>query len=184
MLNIGSYCSYSRNLPEDNIHRIYHDTEYGFPLNSDNELFGRLILEINQAGLSWETILKKQNNFRKAFSFFDIKKIANYQHNDIKSLLENKGIIRNKLKINAIIYNANKIMKLKSQHGSFKKWLDQQQSLNLNSWLRVFKNEFKFIGKEIVNEFLISTSYIPGAHVKQCAIHKLIIKKNPIWLQK
>ena len=84
-----SYCEYVETLEEDNLNRIYHDTQYGFPILSDNELFGRLILEINQAGLSWTTILKKQNNFRKSFSNFEIKKIANYEEKEIKLLLNN-----------------------------------------------------------------------------------------------
>jgi len=74
----NSYCNFAYNQKEDNIHKLYHDTQYGFPIHSDNELFGRLILEINQAGLSWEIILKKQENFRTAYSNFDIKSVANY----------------------------------------------------------------------------------------------------------
>ena len=69
-----TYCDYVANLENNNLHKIYHDEQYGFPIKDDNELFGRLILEINQAGLSWTTILKKQNNFRKAYSGFKIKK--------------------------------------------------------------------------------------------------------------
>jgi len=184
MSKINSYCDFARNLPEDNLHRIYHDTQYGFPISSDNELFGRLILEINQAGLSWEIILNKQDNFRKAFSGFDIQKIANYQHYESKKLLENRGIVRNKLKIEAIIYNAKKVVKLQEKHGSFKQWLDQYNSLNLNSWIRIFKQEFKFTGKEITNEFLISTGYLPGAHIKECVIQQFVIQENPIWSQK
>jgi DNA-3-methyladenine glycosylase I len=83
----NSYCEYVNSLPEDDLHRIYHDTQYGFQINSDNELFGRLILEINQAGLSWTTILKKQNNFREAFSNNNIEKISYYKDSDIKRLL-------------------------------------------------------------------------------------------------
>ena len=108
----SSYCEYVKTLPDDNIHRVYHDTQYGFKIDSDNELFGRLILEINQAGLSWTTILNKQDNFRTAFSNFDIKKIADYDKPDISRLLANSGIVRNKLKINAVIFNARKIVEL------------------------------------------------------------------------
>jgi len=108
----SSYCEYVKTLPDDNIHRVYHDTQYGFKIDSDNELFGRLILEINQAGLSWTTILNKQDDFRTAFSNFDIKKIADYDKSDISRLLANSGIVRNKLKINAVIFNARKIVEL------------------------------------------------------------------------
>jgi len=96
MVNISQnfYCDYTSKLEKNNLHRIYHDTQYGFLVKDDNELFGRLILEINQAGLSWETILKKQNNFKIAYDNFNIEKIASYDKNDISRLLNNAEIIR------------------------------------------------------------------------------------------
>tara|TARA_Y100000758_G_scaffold94554_1_gene65199 strand:+ start:272 stop:799 length:528 start_codon:yes stop_codon:yes gene_type:complete len=168
----SSYCEYVKNLPEDNIHRIYHDTQYGFKIDSDNELFGRLILEINQAGLSWITILNKQDNFRTAFSNFDIKKIADYGKSDISRLLANSGIVRNKLKINAVIFNARKIVELQKEYGSFKSWLKIKNDCNLNltNWVALFKENFKFTGNEITKEFLTSTGYIKGAHIEACPI--------------
>ena len=163
-----------KNLPDDNIHRVYHDTQYGFKIDSDNELFGRLILEINQAGLSWTTILNKQDNFRTAFSNFDIKKIADYDKPDISRLLANSGIVRNKLKINAVIFNARKIVELQKKYGSFKSWLKikNDSNLNLNNWVTLFKENFKFTGNEITKEFLTSTGYIKGAHIETCPILK------------
>ncbi|HRF36294.1 MAG TPA: DNA-3-methyladenine glycosylase I, partial [Clostridia bacterium] len=101
---VFSYCDYIENLQDGEVKELnkkYHDTQYGFPIHNDNELFGRLILEINQAGLSWITMLKKQDNFRKAFDNFDIQKIATYSEKDVERLLQDSGIIRNKLKINA-----------------------------------------------------------------------------------
>ena len=168
----SSYCEYVKNLPDDNIHRVYHDTQYGFKIDSDNELFGRLILEINQAGLSWTTILNKQDNFRTAFSNFDIKKIADYDKPDISRLLANSGIVRNKLKINAVIFNARKILELQKKYGSFKSWLKikNDSNLNLNNWVILFKENFKFTGNEITKEFLTSTGYIKGAHIETCPI--------------
>tara|TARA_B110000014_G_C20038095_1_gene539379 strand:- start:559 stop:1086 length:528 start_codon:yes stop_codon:yes gene_type:complete len=168
----SSYCEYVKNLPEDNIHRIYHDTQYGFKIDSDNELFGRFILEINQAGLSWVTILNKQDNFRTAFSNFDIKKIADYGKYDISRLLANSGIVRNKLKINAVIFNARKIVELQKEYGSFKSWLKIKNDCNLNltNWVALFKENFKFTGNEITKEFLTSTGYIKGAHIEACPI--------------
>ena len=170
----SSYCEYVKNLPDDNIHRIYHDTQYGFKIDSDNELFGRLILEINQAGLSWTTILNKQDNFRTAFSNFDIKKIADYDKSDISRLLANSGIVRNKLKINAVIFNARKIVELQKEYGSFKSWLKikNDSNLNLTNWVALFKENFKFTGNEITKEFLTSTGYIKGAHIETCPILK------------
>src|SRR5260370_40409276 len=101
-----SYCSYVLNAAKDSIHKSYHDNEYGFPLHNDNELFARLVLEINQAGLSWETILKKKDNFYKAFDDFNVSKVAKYNDKKIEKLLQDAGIIRNRLKINAAIENA------------------------------------------------------------------------------
>ena len=168
----SSYCEYVKNLPDDNIHRVYHDTQYGLKIDSDNELFGRLILEINQAGLSWTTILNKQDNFRTAFSNFDIKKIADYDKPDISRLLANSGIVRNKLKINAVIFNARKIVELQKEYGSFKSWLKIKNDCNLNltNWVALFKENFKFTGNEITKEFLTSTGYIKGAHIEACPI--------------
>lgn len=167
-----SYCDYVKNLPEDNVHKIYHDQHYGVRIEDDNELFGRLILEINQAGLSWDTILKKQENFRKAFDNFEIKKIANYSDEKILELLQDVGIIRNRLKVNAVINNAKKVMEIQNEFGSFKSWLDGQQEMPLTDWVKLFKKHFKFVGGEIVNEFLMSTNYLPGAHHDNCSFNR------------
>ena len=109
------------------------------------------------------------------------QQIANYKKKDIERLLQDKGIIRNKLKINAIIYNAQKVITLQQKYGSFKKWLDQNSKLNLELWIKLFKNTFKFTGNEITKEFLISTSYLYGAHTSKCKTYNIIIKKEPIW---
>jgi DNA-3-methyladenine glycosylase I len=176
-----SYCEYVNTLEKENLHKIYHDSQYGFPILSDNELFGRLILEINQAGLSWTTILKKQNNFRKSFSNFNIKKIANYEEREINILLKNPGIIRNKLKINAIIFNANRILEIQNKYGSFSKWLDKNLSTEIDLWVKLFKQNFKFTGGEITKEFLFSTGYLKGAHIETCPIYKKLNTLNPKW---
>src|SRR5512139_2187533 len=118
-----SYCDYCTSHPEDTFNKIYHDTEYGFPLEDDNLLFERLILEINQAGLSWITILKKADNFRSAYSRFDIDAVASYGEIDRSRLLNDPGIIRNRLKVNAAVENARRIQDLRAEYGSFKGWL-------------------------------------------------------------
>ena len=176
-----SYCAYVATLEESNVHRIYHDTQYGFPIESDNELFGRLILEINQAGLSWNTILNKKDNFREAYSNFDIQTIANYTEKDREKLLSNAGIIRNKLKVNAAIHNAQQILKLQEEFGSFNNWLDKNHPLNLNEWVKLFKKAFKFTGGEITNEFLMSSGYLKGAHIESCSVHDTIMSLKPRW---
>lgn len=163
-----SYCEFAAQQDEYNVHRIYHDLQYGTPLTNDNELFGRLILEINQAGLSWTTILNKEANFRAAFDDFDIQKIAQYDEAKCDELMNNSGIIRNRLKINATIYNAQQVIEIQKEFGTFKHWLDQQGKLSKLEWVKIFKKRFKFVGGEIVNEFLMSLNYLPGAHQLSC----------------
>src|SRR5437762_11475415 len=112
-----SYCDFVQNSGRDTVHRHYHDNEYGFPLKTDDELFARLVLEINQAGLSWETILKKKDNFFKAYDNFAIKKVAGYKAKKLEALMQDAGIIRNRLKINAAANNARVIMALQKDYG-------------------------------------------------------------------
>src|SRR5215217_3612535 len=139
-----TYCDYCNSHPEDIFNKTYHDTEYGFPLKDDNLLFERLILEINQAGLSWITILKKADNFRKAYHGFDIAKVARYGEKDITRLVDDAGIIRNRLKINAAIVNAQRIQQLQTECGSFGNWLDSNHPLTKEEWTRLFKKTFVF----------------------------------------
>ncbi len=179
-----SYCKAINGMkPTDlEVHKTYHDLHYGFPINDDNELFCRLVLEINQAGLSWTTILNKQDNFRQAYNDFNIKKVAAYKEKDIERLLNDAGIIRNKLKVNAAIENAKSIIVLQKEFGSFKNWLNQHHPKTKAEWMLLFKKTFKFTGGEIVNEFLLSTGYLPGAHEESCSIYKKIIKAKPAWI--
>lgn len=176
-----TYCDYCNSHREDTYNRVYHDTQYGFPLQDDNLLFERLILEINQAGLSWITILKKADNFRSAYSRFDIDKIASYSEADRARLLDDPGIIRNRLKVNAAIENARRIQGLRSEYGSFKGWLDGHHPQTLENWTKLFKQSFIFTGGEIVKEFLRSTGYLPGAHTPDCPIYEVVIAENPPW---
>jgi DNA-3-methyladenine glycosylase I len=163
------------------LHKAYHDKLYGFPINDDNELFCRLVLEINQAGLSWETILKKEASFRKAYSNFNIKKVAAYTEADRERLLADQGIIRNRLKVNAAIENAKTILALQKEYGSFQEWLENHHPKSKEEWVKLFKKTFKFTGGEIVNEFLVSAGYLPGAHTKDCPIYKHVLKAKPYW---
>ncbi len=167
-----SYCNYVATLKTDNLHKIYHDRKYGFAVNNDNELFGRLLLEINQAGLSWITILKKEYNLKKAYANFDVGVVSKFNDEDILRLLNDKGIIRNKLKIKAIINNAQVIVEMQKKYGSFKNWLDSNHPMKKNDWINLFKSTFKFTGGQITNEFLMSTGYLKGAHEKSCPIYK------------
>ena len=176
-----TYCDYCNSHVEDTYNKVYHETQYGFPLQDDNLLFERLILEINQAGLSWITILKKADNFRSAYSRFDIDKIASYDETDRARLLSDAGIIRNRLKVNAAIENARRIQGLRTEYGSFKGWLDSHHPQTLETWTKLFKRTFLFTGGEIVKEFLMSTGYLPGAHTPDCPIYSIVIAECPAW---
>ena len=178
-----SYCEYVLQEQCSPLHISYHDTEYGFPLDTDNALFERLCLEINQAGLSWLTILKKRYHFREAFEGFDIATVAAYGEHDIARLLGDASIIRNRAKIQAVIFNANVIREIQGQHGSFLQWLDSHVGFDRQEWTALFKRHFKFTGGEIVNEFLMSTGYAKGAHHEQCPIHHHILTLSPKWKQ-
>ena len=183
---ISSYCGYIRSLKEDeqNVHRDYHDNQYGFPIHNDNELFCRLILEINQAGLSWTTILNKQDGCRKAYHNFEIKKVAAYKQKDFQRLMNDPGIIRNRLKINAAIENAKMILAIQKEFSSFGNWLDHHHPKTKEEWTKLFKKTFRFTGGEIVNEFLMSSGYLPGAHDPGCPIYKKVLKAKPGWLKR
>ena len=163
------------------LHQDYHDKLYGFPIHDDSELFCRLILEINQAGLSWETILKKEKTFRKAYHNFNIKKIAAYTDTDRERLMSDPGIIRNRLKINAAIENAKTILALQKEYGSFQEWLAHHHPKTKEEWVKLFKKTFRFTGGEIVNEFLMSIGYLPGAHTQDCPVYKKVLNQKPMW---
>lgn len=177
---MSAYCNHAPGHP---YHGPYHEHEYGFPVTDDDALFERLVLEINQAGLSWLTVLKKRAAFRQAFDDFVIAKVAAYGEDDKARLLSDAGIIRNRLKIEATIHNAQVIETLSQRHGSFKAWLDQHHPLALADWVKLFKRTFRFTGPEIVNEFLMSTGYLPGAHHDACPVQERILSTCPPWAE-
>ena len=164
--------SYCKIAPGHPFHGPYHDREYGFPQRRESVLFERLALEINQAGLSWLTILQKRANFRAAFDGFRVDRVAAYGARDRARLLADAGIIRNRLKIDAVIENARRIVTLRESHGSFGRWLDANQPREKAEWVKLFKQTFVFTGGEITGEFLISLGYLPGAHEPWCPIYK------------
>ena len=165
-----NYCEFCKNAQSDDPNIDYHDNEYGFPITDDNALFGRFILEIMQAGLSWTTILRKRYAMQNAFDEFAISKIAKYTDQDIIRLMNDSNIIRNRRKIDAIIFNAKAIQNIQQTHESFKNWLDTNAPLPLEDWVKLFKQHFHFVGYEIVKEFLLSTAYLDGAHSSDCPI--------------
>ena len=175
--------SYCRSAPGHPWHGPYHETEYGFPIADDDRLFERLVLEINQAGLSWLTVLKKKAGFQAAYQGFDIDTVAAYGEADKSRLLADAGIIRNRLKVDAAIGNAQRIQNLRASHGSFKGWLDAHHPLSREDWVKLFKKTFTFTGGEITGEFLMSTGYLPGAHDEDCPVFARVARLDPPWMR-
>jgi len=170
----------------DPLYEAYHDKEWGIPIYDDDKLFEFLILETFQAGLSWITILRKRENFRKAFDHFNYKKIANYNQEKIESLLDDAGIIRNKLKINATITNAKAFMEIQKEFGSFSKYIwGFVDGKPIKNKLENHKNApattplsdtiskdlkqrgFKFVGSTVIYAHMQATGMV-NDHVTEC----------------
>lgn len=165
------------------MHGGYHDAEYGFPATDERVLFERLLLEINQAGLSWLTILKKRAAFRAAFAEFEVDRVAAFGPAEFDRLLADPGIVRNRLKIEAAIDNARRIRALRETHGSFAGWLDAHHPRSAEAWTPLFRKTFRFTGGQIVNEFLMSLGYLPGAHAPDCPVFARIAQLSPPWMR-
>ena len=165
---------------------LYHDTEWGVPSHDDGYIFEMLILEGFQAGLSWNTILQKRENFRKAFDNFDYSKIAEYDEMKLNEFLKNEGIIRNRLKINSTVTNARAFMKVQEEFGSFAKyiWNFTDEKRIINKWKELSevpatselsdkiskdlkKRGFKFVGSTIIYSFLQAIGIIDD-HLMSC----------------
>lgn len=172
---------YCRIAPGHEFHGPYHDEEYGFPTADDRVLFERLVLEINQAGLSWLLMLKKRDAFRRAYDGFDIDKVAAYGAADRARLLADPGIVRNRLKVDAAIENARRLQVIRASHGSFASWIAAHHPLPKEDWIKLFRKSFKFMGGEVVGEFLMSVGYLSGAHAEDCPVHRRIVKLGPPW---
>jgi DNA-3-methyladenine glycosylase I len=175
---MSTYCDAAPGHP---FHGPYHELEYGFPITDDAALFERLTLEINQAGLSWLTILKKRDAFRRAFEGFDVDTVAGYGDAERARLLVDTGIIRNRLKVDAVIENARRIVVIRNEFGSFSAWLDAHHPLTKDEWVKLFKRTFRFTGGEITGEFLMSTGYLPGAHSPACPVYGEVLRRSPAW---
>lgn len=170
----------------DPLYMEYHDTEWGVPLYDDDKLFEFLILETFQAGLSWITILRKRENFRKAFDNFNYKKIATYNESKFEELLADAGIIRNKLKIKATIINAKAFMEVQQEFGSFSNyiWKFVNHKPIVNTWQQMSnvpattnvsdiiskdlkKRGFKFVGSTVIYAHMQATGMV-NDHIKDC----------------
>lgn len=179
----------------DDLYEAYHDEEWGVPLYEDDRLFEFLILETFQAGLSWITILRKRENFRKAFDNFDFKKIANYSEEKIAELMQDSGIIRNKLKINASVANARAYMEVQQEFGSFSKYIwsfvdhspiqsglssykeaPAQTELSQKISKDLKRRGFKFVGPTVVYAHMQATGMV-NDHEVSCFRHKEVKEK-------
>jgi DNA-3-methyladenine glycosylase I len=174
--------TYCRIAPGHAVHGPYHDREYGFPQRDETVLFERLGLEIFQAGLSWELILKRRAGLARAFAGFAVDKVAAFNEADIDRLLADPAIIRNRAKVVAMITNARTVRELRRTHGGFAAWLDSHHPQELAGWIKIFRKTFKFTGPEVVREFLLSTGYLPGAHAEDCPVHAEITALRPPWM--
>jgi len=175
-----SYCDFAAG---NAIHGSYHDHEYGFPLEDETLLFERLLLEINQAGLSWELILRKRDGFREAYDGFDVDRVAAYGDADRERLLDDPRIVRNRLKVDAAIANARVIRALRATHGGFAGWLEAHHPLRKEEWVKLFRRTFRFTGGEITGEFLMSIGYLPSPHREDCPVYSKIAALEPPWLR-
>lgn len=174
----------------DPLYIKYHDKEWGVPVHNDRKLFEMIILDGAQAGLSWLTILKKRENYRKAFDNFDVKKVASYDKRKVAQLLNNAGIIRNKLKIESTITNAKAFLKVKEEFGTFDKYIWQfvGGKTKINSWKELNeipafteesdamskdlkKREFKFVGSTICYAFMQAAGLV-NDHTIDCFRYK------------
>ncbi len=172
------YCDYAIGDP---VHGAYHDEEYGFPQQDEAILMERLALEIMQAGLNWGLVLKKRPALVEAFDGFKVDLVAAYQDDKRQALLNNPAIIRNRLKIDAIIHNAKSVQSLRDSHGGFAAWLAAHHPLPKAAWVKLFKKQFKFTGGEITGEFLLSLGYLPNTHREDCPTYARIMALNPPW---
>ena len=178
---MSSYCLAARAHP---LLQQHHDCEHGFPVESDDRLFEYLLLEINQAGLSWLTIVKKRASFKKAYADFSVARVARFDAEDKARLMRDAGIVRHRLKIEAAVHNARQICELTRTHGSFKAWLDEHHPLARADWVRLFRRTFRFVGVDIVGEFLTGTGYLPDAHARSCPVYARVLASNPPWVRR
>lgn len=175
---MSSYCTFASGHP---VHGRYHDTEHGFPSCDEAVLFERLCLEIMQAGLSWDIVLKRRSSMQAAFKGFQVDLVASFGPDDIARLLADPGIIRNRLKVEAIVENARVIQTLRQSHGGFAEWVDAHHPMDKSGWVRLFRRTFRFTGGEIVGEFLMSLGWLRGAHTHDCPVYGRIAAISPPW---
>lgn len=176
---MSAYCDTAPGHP---LHGPYHDLEYGVPARDDAVLLERLAMEIMQAGLSWELVLRRREGMREAFGGFAPEVVAAYGAADVERLVADPRIIRNRRKVEAIVHDAGVMIDLAGAHGGFAGWLDAMHPLDHPGWVRLFRRTFRFTGPEVTGEFLMSLGYLPGAHREDCPAHARIAAMRPPWM--
>jgi len=168
--------------PRNPLAVAYHDKEWGVPVRRDRKLFEFLILEGAQAGLSWDTILAKRENYRRALDGFDFEKVARYDFRKKKKLLSNPGIVRNRAKIDAAVINARRFLEVRKEFGSFSRYVwgfvgakPKQVSIELSRDLQ--RRGFKFVGSTIMYAFMQATGMV-NDHENHCFRRREIDAKN------
>lgn len=174
--------TYCKSAPGRPLHGPYHDREYGFPLTDEAGLLERLALEIFQAGLSWEIVLKKRPTTFATFDGFAVDAVAAYGEAEIARLLADPGIIRNRRKVAAIIENAGRLQAMRASHGGFAAWIAAHHPRPKAEWVRLFRSTLVFTGPEVVGEFLMSIGYLPGVHAGGCPVFARLAKLGPPWM--
>ena len=174
------YCDVAPGHP---LHGPYHDREYGFPLHDEARLLERLALEILQAGLNWELVLRKRPGIVDAFEGFDVDRVADFGEDRVEELLRDERIVRNRLKVRAIVHDANVVRGFRDSHDGFARWLAAHHPLDKPGWVRLFKQTFRFTGGEITGELLMSIGYLPGAHREDCPAFAEIADRDPPWMR-
>ncbi|MBP2099650.1 DNA-3-methyladenine glycosylase I [Enterococcus rivorum] len=190
MRKVKERCNWAKS---NNTMMHYHDEVWGVPLYEDQKLFRKMILDINQAGLSWQTILNKEAGFDQAYDFFEIEKVATFDEKKVEELMNNSAIIRNRRKIEAAIHNAKKVIEIQNEYGSFSKYLwsfnqcqvmnneynDEREIPTTNDLSDAIakdlkKKGFKFVGSTIIYAFLQATGMI-NDHVTSCFRHQEVM---------
>lgn len=175
---MSAYCD---SAPGHPLHGPYHDTEYGVPQTDETVLFERLCLEIFQAGLSWELVLKRRTGLGQALAGFDVNTLAGWGEADVERLVMDPRLIRNRRKIVALLENARRVQALRLSHGDFAGWIRAHHPLPLADWVRLFRRTFLFTGPEVVNEFLMSLGVLPGAHRTDCPVARHLATLPSPW---
>jgi len=173
LLEPKAFCTQAAALPNTDLRRLYHDTEHGLLPNHDDELFGRFLLCVMEAGIGVEAILRKKEWIRRAFANYRLEEIAAFGEQEIEALREDGTIVRNERKIRSIVYNAGAVLELREFSDSWRHWLLEQHPRSTEQWGALFKTHFQLSGGQIFTKFLVGTGFLEGAHTEDCPMYQV-----------